>query len=156
MKNSTQLAPFKKTGLVWHMSPRNREATVREVCRNLGRVYGRPRFGNPSDPLDDLIYIMLSNKTSPRSARSTFKRLRDRFGTWDDVLCSPLAALRSVLRPAGLSTVKSRQIRAALRTIRRNFGVCDLRSLGKLSAAEAERYLVGLPGVSENVAKCVM
>jgi hypothetical protein len=36
---------------------------ISPVCRALSRVYGSPRHGNPRNPLDDLIYIVLSTRT---------------------------------------------------------------------------------------------
>jgi endonuclease III len=151
-----RVPPFKKTGAIWRWRGPKRKSVVRSVCTTLKKEYGRPRFGNPSDPLDDLIYIILSNKTSPRSAQKTYGRLKGLFQKWDDILSAPLTSIRRVLRPAGLSRVKSAQIRAALRTIKETFGRCDLRRLKLQPAAEVEDYLVGLPGVSEKVAKCVM
>jgi len=156
MNDRMRTVAFKKTGAIWRASPRKRKSAVRRVCQALTVAYGKPRFGNPSDPLDDLIYIMLSNKTSPGSARRTYQRLRQRFRTWDDVSTAPIAALRSILKPAGLSKVKSMQIRSALRAIKHKFGACDLWPLKRFSIEEAQNCLVALPGVSEKVAKCVM
>jgi endonuclease III len=119
-------------------------------------TYGTPRFGNPSDPLDDLIFIILSNKTAPLTARRTYRRLRDRFPEWDEVLTTPLSTLESILKPAGLSAIKSRQIQAALRQIKHDFHTCNLNPLKQLSQDAAEKYLIGLPGTSEKVAKCIM
>ncbi len=147
---------IKKTGAIWHKPPRSRERIVRGVCKALRQKYGSPRLGNPSDPLEDLLYIVLSNKTAPPTARNTFARLRKRFPRWEDILEAPIVKLRTLLRPAGLSLVKSRHIRAALRAIKRRFGRYDLTLLKQWQPAEAERFLVGLPGVSKKVAKCVM
>jgi endonuclease III len=147
---------FRKTGVIWRKSTSIRTRTVRSVCRILTNTYGNPRFGNPSDPLDDLVYITLSNKTAPRTARSIYKRLQKRFPNWENILGAPISVLRSLLRPAGLSLIKSRHIRGALRSIKQRFGVCDLRALKGLVPEAAQDYLVGLPGVSEKVAKCVM
>lgn len=129
---------------------------VQRVCTILHRQYGLPRLGNPANPLSDLIYIMISNKTSPRIARRTYRQLRVRYGSWEKLLSARLSELRSVLRPAGLASVKSRQIQAALRTIRTDFGTLSLAPLKKRSTEEAQRYLAGLPGASEKVAKCVL
>ncbi len=149
-------SPFKKTGAIWRKPSSIRTHTIRSVCKILTRTHGTPRFGNPSDPLDDLIYIMLSNKTTPETARRTYRRIRKRFRNWGEILTAPIAVLRSLLKPAGLSVVKSRHIRAALRSIEEQFGTCDLRALKQWQPAKAERFLVGLPGVSKKVAKCVM
>jgi endonuclease III len=145
-----------QTGSIWNASPRVRAQAVRRVCEAFERTYGRSRLGNPEDPLDDLVYIVLSNKTSPEMARQVYARLKREFPTWDEALVAPEAELRHILKPAGLSTVKSQQIRGALRKIEADFGSCDLSLLGKRSETEVQSYLVSLPGVSEKVAKCVM
>lgn len=129
---------------------------MRRVCEALERSYGRPRLGNPEEPLDDLIYIIVSNKTSPEMAQRTYARIKREFATWDDVLGSPASALQSLLQPAGLATVKSQQIRAALQKIEKDFGSCDLSQIQERSESEAQEYLVSLRGVSEKIAKCVM
>jgi endonuclease III len=147
---------FKKTGVIWRKSPAIRVREVASVCTALSNAYGTPRFGNPTDPLDDLIFIILSNKTGPAAARKTYRDLRRRFPRWDNILSAPLSTLESILKPAGLSAVKSRQIRAALYRIKKEFGRCNLNALKRTSADDAEDFLVGLPGASEKVAKCVM
>jgi len=148
--------PVKRSGSIWVRASRVRSALVRAVCRALEGVYGAPRLGNPKQSLDDLVYIIVSNKTTPWMARMTYRSLRDRYSMWDDVLASPPAVLRSMLKSAGLSTVKSGQIRGALRKIKRDFGKCDLRVLRSKAEDEIHAYLTGLPGVSDKVAKCVM
>jgi len=129
---------------------------VRKVCRILEAEYGRPRLGNPRDPLDDLIYIVLSNKTTPTTATRVFRQLKTSFPKWSDLIAAKSSTVQAILRPAGLSHVKTAQIRAALRKIKRDFGNCDLSALRKLATADAEEYLCSLAGVSEKVAKCVL
>lgn len=128
---------------------------VTHVCTILRRQYGRPRLGNPRDPLDDLIYVVLSNKTTSAMSGRVYGDLKARFPKWENLLDAPAKATQQILRPAGLSAVKTTYIRAALRKIRRDFGACDLASLRSLSTLEAETYLCSLPGVSLKVAKCV-
>jgi endonuclease III len=156
MAEKPSVLPFKKTGAIWRNPNPVRARVVRSVCTTLTRRYGNPRFGNPTDPLDDLIFIILSNKTTPTTARVTYKRLKERFRKWDNILRSPTSTLRSLLRPAGLSAVKSRHIRAALRAIKNQFGTCDLKALKRATFEDAQHFLISLPGVSEKVAKCVM
>lgn len=146
----------KQTGAIWQSKLATRANAVAKVCALLEKKYGRPRFGNPRDPVGDLVYIVLSNKTSPGMAQATYRRLRVRFKKWDDILRAPASALRLILRPAGLSQKKTKYIRAALRRIKADFGSCNLRALRKIAAHNAEDYLVTLPGVSNKVAKCVL
>ncbi len=129
---------------------------MRRVCEALEKTHGLSRFGNPMDPVDDLVYIIISNKTSPGRAQETYMHLKRFFGTWENLLNSTSLELRLVLQPAGLATVKSRQIRAALTMIKRDFGACDLATLRDWRQDAIKGYLIALPGVSEKVAKCVM
>lgn len=144
------------SGPIWGEPPRVRAQVVRRVCEALQDAYGRPRLGNPRAAIDDLVYVIISNKTAPAVARRVYREVKRRFPTWDDVLTSRAGRLRAMLAPAGLSTVKSQQIRAALATIAADFGRCSLRALVRRPEPEVERYLESLPGVSEKVAKCVM
>jgi len=147
---------FPRSGNIWKQPARQRAQTIRRVCEALERAYGRPRFANPKNPIDDLVYIVLSNKTGPDVATATFKNLKRRFGNWSALADARLSDVRRILRAAGLSDIKSRQLRAALRKIRRDFGKCSLNRLKRLSCQDAEEYLTSLEGVSEKVAKCVM
>jgi endonuclease III len=156
MSKAESRKPVKRTGSIWVRPSRVQSAVVTAVCRTLQGAYGVPRLGNPKKSVDDLLFIVISNKTTPCMARMTFQRLRTRYQAWDDMLLSPLATVRSVLRPAGLSAVKSRQLHAALRKIKQDFGRCDLRDLRRKTEAEIHAYLTSLPGVSDKVAKCVM
>ena len=144
------------TGEIWQTPPRRRSQIVRRVCERLEATYGQPRLGNPKKPLDDLVYIILSNKTSPTTARRVYDAVKKRFKSWDAMLRARNSTVESILKPAGLSKIKSAQLRGALRSIARDFGRCSLNDLSKWPQAEAECYLTSLPGVSEKVAKCVM
>lgn len=132
------------------------QRTAIGVCQKLEAEYGRKRLGNPKEPLDDLVFIIISNKTAALTANRTYRRLKETYATWDRVLLSRPATLRSILKPAGLSGVKSRQLRKALQKIREDFGTCDLGTLRGRPQAFVHRYLTSLPGVSDKVAKCVM
>jgi endonuclease III len=141
---------------IMNLSKRSRAQLVRRVCEALEARYRHPRHGNPKNALDDLIYIILSNKTGPNMAASVYSELKQRFETWDDVVKRGNSVLERVLRPAGLSRIKSTQIRSALRQIRSDFGSCTLRRMAKLPTRDAQSYLTSLPGVSDKVAKCVL
>jgi endonuclease III len=144
------------TGRIWYRSARRRAQVVRRVCEALENRYGRPLHGNFPDPLDEVIYIILSNRTAIEVAQKCFAEIKAQFPCWDDILKARLAKFKKILGPAGLSLVKSRQIRAALAKIKSDFGSCDLIALRDWDSENAEKYLVSLPGVSTKVARCVM
>jgi endonuclease III len=146
--------PF--TGRIWKRRRADRARIVREVCKALECNYGRPTHGNLDDPLDELVYIILTNRTAIEVAQQCFAQIKARFPAWDDVLRAPPHVLRKILGPAGLSLVKSRQIRSTLGRIKRDFGNCELSALRSADGGEVELYLLSLPGVSTKVARCVM
>jgi len=146
----------KLTGLIWRKSPKARSQVVNRVCEALEAEYGRPRLGNPAKPLDDLIFILISNRTSPHLAEQTYWQLKRTFPRWEDVLESSPARLRTILKPAGLSRKKSQQIRSLLRKVKNDFGKCTLNPLARWEDDRIHRYLTQLSGVSDKVAKCVM
>jgi len=150
------MSDFKKTGIIWQESKISRKERVLEVCDALEQGYGRPRLGNPTDPLDDLVYIIISNRTSPTVASRTYHALKDTYADWEHVLLNGNSGLSSILKPSGLSVVKSRQIFSALKKIKSDFGKCSLASLHGEPKEVALEYLVSLPGASDKVAKCVM
>ena len=147
---------LKKTGSIWQKRPRVRAQTITRVCETLEAEYGRPRLGNPSKPLDDLIFILISNRTTPYLANQTYRRLRQNFRTWDEILESSPRKLRALLKPAGLSLKKSQQIRSLLKKVKSDFGRCSLDELKQWKDDRIHQYLTQLTGVSDKVSKCVM
>jgi endonuclease-3 len=145
-----------QSGPIWNSPPTVRTRKVKRVCQKLEQAYGRPRLGNPRNPVDDLVYIVLSNKTSPQVARKIYQQLKDTYPNWQQLLDAPIVNVRRILRPGGLSRVKSNQIRSALRRISKDWGQIRLIQLRQYLPQDAEAYLTSLPGVSEKVAKCVM
>lgn len=143
-------------GAFWTKSPRSRAQVVRRVCETLERTYGKPRLGNPQDSLDDLVYVLLSNRTPPRRAKMVYERLRAEFPDWSEVVEANSSKVISLLKPAGFAVRRAGQIRASLQKVEDDFGAYSLDALNEFSRKEAYGYLTSLPGVSEKVAKCVM
>ncbi len=129
---------------------------IRKICGVLARVYKNPRHGNPRNPLDDLIYIILSTRTHDSKFRMTFRALKKAFPSWDRVRSQKRSRIEQILVPAGLGKLKTTQIINIIVRIRRLFGRATLAPLAKMSDKEAEHLLTSLPGVGPKVAKCVL
>lgn len=141
---------------IWRAPASRRRRVVQRVCVALEREFGSPRLGNPTDPIDDLIYLMLSNRTQARTARQVYHTLKSLRPSWDEVATLPRRTVERTIKPAGFADIRSRQICGALRAIRSRFGKCCLDALRQWPESEAHRFLISLPGVSDKVAKCVM
>lgn len=129
---------------------------LREIAHRLEGAYGRPRHHNPPDPLDDLIFIVLSRMTQEVKYVRTYRALRERMPTWNLVCESPPDELELILQDAGLSRTKTGHIRAILAEIQAREGELDLSRLHALPDDAVERYLTSLPGVARKTARCVM
>lgn len=126
------------------------------MCAALAKAYGSPRHGNPLDPFDDLLFILLSNRTAPAVAARVYRELKARFPTGDDLLHANRDSLLAVLEPAGLANKRVEQLLAIAERVHKDFGAVSLDGLASWSDEGAEAYLVTLPGVSAKVARCVL
>src|SRR5438093_13581033 len=72
----------------------------------LHQQYGSPRHGNKDDPLDELVFIILSQMTTHHSFNRVFERLKQKAPTWSEVLAMPVRRLRGLIKDAGLSQQK--------------------------------------------------
>lgn len=145
-----------KTGRIWKRSSADRARAVAAVCDALANSYPSTRLGNPRDPLADLIYITISNRTTPEQAAAAYRALRSAARKWEELLALPFDIVQDALRPAGLSAIKARFIRGIVEALDARFGRVTLRPLRRLSDAERLEFLTSLPGVSDKVARCVM
>lgn len=141
------------------MSRRTQRSPTSEVGRIveiLHSVYGSPRHSNKADPLDELVFIILSQMTTHHSFNRVFDRLKQEAGSWERVLAMPLEGLIGVIKDAGLSNQKAPRIKAILARIEQDFGKVSLDALHGMSDADVAAYLTSLPGVGIKTAKCVM
>lgn len=133
-----------------------RSTAIRAICRALAVEYGNPRLGNKANPLDELVYIILSTRTHDQTFRLTFTRLKKEFPSWNAVSSRHRRRVARILRPAGLSELKARQLLAIFQRVRRSFGRATLAPMRRLPNRQAEAFLTSLPGVAAKVAKCVL
>lgn len=129
---------------------------LHDIVRRLRGAYEFDWLGNLEDPLDELIYIVLSTRTRELVFQRTFKALKKRFPTWDQVARSRLRTVERLLRPAGLSRKKASWLRDLLREIGGREGKISLERLSSMATAEAEAYLTSLPGIGLKTARCVL
>lgn len=141
---------------------RSRNETVRlrrkgrRVTSLLQSVYGSPRHDNKDDPLDELVFIILSQMTTHKALVRVYNQVKAAYPSWGSLLEMPLDEVRALIHNAGLSYHKAPRIKAILRKIAEDFGEVSLEALRDMPDAEAEEYLRSLPGVGTKTARCVM
>jgi endonuclease III len=127
-----------------------------EINRHLEDEYGTPNLGNKTDPVDELVYIILSRRTRESAYQSGFVALKARFGSWDEVVPTRVEALEAVIRPTGLARKKAASIKQALSILSERFGSCTLDPTSSWPDDELAEFLCSLPEVGPKSAACVM
>jgi len=124
---------------------------VRAIRDRLRSAYGKPELEPHRAPLDELILTVLSQNTNDRNRDVAYGRLRERFGSWDEVRTAPQAEVEDAIRPGGLAPTKSKVIQRILRALDGD----DLAWLETAPVEEGREYLCSLPGVGRKTAVCV-
>ena len=90
---------------------------LRAIRDRLRREYGRPVLRPHHRPVDELVLTVLSQNTNDRNRDVAYGRLRERFGSWEDVRVAPVAEVEEAIRPGGLAPTKAVRIVNILRAI---------------------------------------
>lgn len=129
---------------------------VYRVDALLSGAYGDPRLGNKANPLDELIYILLSVRTQGVVFERAYRAYRRRFPQHELARRARVSTIASVIQEAGLADQRARSIKRALNAIYEQLGETSLRQLRVWSDDEVEHFLIGLPSVGIKVARCIM
>jgi len=129
---------------------------VEEIDRRLREAFGEPQKPRFSDSLEVLVRTILSQNTSDRNRDQAYAALRARFPRWEDILAASEEEVAEAIKPAGLFRQRARRIREVLRRIQKERGTLSLDFLAELSDADAEKWLLSLPGVGKKTAYVVL
>ena len=130
--------------------------TVRRLISVLSAEYGDPLLNNRPDPVDELVLIMLSEKTDEPKYLRAFEALTNRFSSWDQLVVARLEEIEDPISVAGMGKRRARLLRNCLSAIRSQFGSLDLSSLEYLPVDKAEEQLTRLPGIGKKAARCIL
>lgn len=125
---------------------------MRAIRDRLRAAYGKPELEPHRAPVDELILTVLSQNTNDRNRDIAYGRLRERFGSWEEVRDAPAAAVEDAIRPGGLAPTKAVRIQQILRALDGD----DLAWLETAPIDQARDYLCSLPGVGRKTAACVL
>ena len=129
---------------------------IRYIIQNLERAYGVPENSAPSDPLDMLIQIILSQATSDTNSHRTFAALKARFPNWDAALRARESTIARTIQSGGLANQKAAVIKSLLRQIKEERGALDLAFLHHLTPAAAVEYLSQFRGIGPKTIACTL
>ena len=129
---------------------------IEKVLELLEQEYGPRQWQSDRDPVDVLIGTILSQNTSDTNSGRAFASLKASFDSWEDVAIAPAKYIAEAIKSGGLSQIKAIRIKQVLGQIEKEQGRISLDSLKSMNMAEAEDYLIRLPGVGHKTARCVL
>jgi endonuclease III len=106
--------------------------------------------------LDQLVWFLLSTRTTVENCEAAYAALRSRYANWELVADANREELGQLLRPAGLFRFRAKNLLASLAAVRESFGSASLEGLRSWSDEDCEAFLLSLPGVGLKVARCVL
>ncbi len=137
--------------------------TVRSPRRQLHRAvaalddaYGRPVLSPRYPPVDELVFTVLSQNTADVNTERTFAALKARFPEWSAARDASAEEIEEAIALGGLAHTKAPRLKRILEALSVPGGAPDLGVLGGMTDAEAQDYLVSLPGVGPKTAACVL
>ncbi|GAB3258693.1 endonuclease III [Larkinella harenae] len=113
----------------------------------LNQHYGIQEIYARLDPMHELIATVLSHRTTHANEVTAFRRMRERFGTWEAIRDAPVAELTEAIQTANYPEVKAPYIKQILTRIIAERGEANIDFLWELSTEEALAWLTALPGV---------
>ena len=129
---------------------------ARWIYERLLEYYGHPDWRPHYPPLEELIITTLAQNSTDRNALKAYRRLRERFSSWMEVMTAPVEEVIDAVRPAGLGNQKGPRIQAILRKVWEERGSFDLSFLGEMSTEEAEAWLTSIKGIGHKTAAIVL
>ena len=132
------------------------EKPIRYIVQNLERAYGTPENSFPSDPLDMLVQIILSQATSDANSNRAYAALKKRFPAWDAVLRAREPTIADAIRSGGLANQKATVIKNLLRQIKDEHGSLDVSFLHAMNTDDAARYLSQFRGIGPKTIACTL
>ena len=135
---------------------RTRRKRARQSIDLLKASYRSPLLNNKDDPLDELVFIILSQMTTSPSYERVFERLKGAMPDWRILTETPVFDLTSLIADAGLSGQRALRLKQIADRLVQDFGEVSLTKLVNYDDETVQQYLTSLPGVGVKTAKCVM
>jgi endonuclease III len=135
-------------------------AWTREKVESLSSAllgeYGAYPDESSQPVLDQLVWFLLSTRTTVENCEAAYAALRSAHPRWEELAEVPEESLYAPLRPAGLYRTRAANLRSLVAALRERFGEASLEPLRGWADGDCEAFLLSLPGVGLKVARCAM
>lgn len=135
----------------------NKNKIIEKVNSLLIDYFGvPPRNKTLPDPVDMLIATILSQNTNDNNSYKAFKKLKEKYPTWEEAAKAKRESIETVIKVAGLGKQKSAAIKGFLTEIIEAKNKISLNYLKKFEEVEAIADLTNYKGVGVKTASCVL
>lgn len=120
------------------------------------------RFGIPPrnkklpDPVEMLVATILSQNTNDRNSYQAYKKLKEKYPTWEEIAAAKRTSIEQVIRIAGLGLQKSTAIKNFLTELKEKQGTYSLKYITEIDQKDAINKMTSFKGVGVKTASCVL
>ncbi len=125
----------------------NKHEKVENIVTALEERFGIPRRETDLDPLSSLILTVLSQNTNDKNRDQAYRRLKDTFPNWEQVMQANVRQIEAAIRPGGLAKQKSVRIKNILQWIDQEYGSLTLEALCTMNPEAAIEKFCQLKGI---------
>ena len=125
---------------------------VQKLYRSLKRKYPGVQKAIYDEPVDALVYAIISAELSEAAAQSAIKRLADYFVDWNDLRISRVEEIAEAIGPeASVARDIASALTTALRAVFGKYNMVSLKALSKMSKRPAKGVLEKIDGTNRFV-----
>lgn len=127
-----------------------------KVANLLQSQYSDFAHHNKKNPLDELIFILLSTTTTEPVYLQTYRAFKKRFPSYADLLGASIQEISEPIYIGGQFIQKASAIKSIIAILNDRFGRPTLSPLHAMLDAQCEEFLTSLPRIGKKIARCVM
>ena len=126
------------------------------ISDTLENMFGTPKWSGAEDVLACLIKTILSQNTTDVSRDKGYKRLKEKFPTWEDVLQADVKAVEESIKVAGLGNQKATTIKNLLSWLKAEYGELSLEFIHDMKTEEGLDLLCQHKGIGIKTASVTL
>jgi endonuclease-3 len=132
------------------------KSNVMRLSHILKQEYGEISWYPRRDPINELVYTILSQHTSDINSERAFDQLITHFITIEAISNADVLEIEECIKTAGLHKIKAVRIKEVLNIINNMTGGFDLSFLAEMPLQTAKNWLKSLPGIGPKTAAIVL
>lgn len=129
---------------------------IPKLCQILHKAHGSPNWNNKQDPIDEIIYIILSTKTEYTKFNMTYESFKEKFSKYSLAAAAPENQIFECIKLGGLGDKKAKQIKKILLQLQKDNPAFERGFFESMPDFDLEKYLCSLHGIGLKSARCVM